>query len=185
MERLSLRLAGFLGHGLTSIHCEGSRGGSKKILPLASLTCTAFGASSLVSVSRAAISALASLTSLLVGHDEDAVPLLLRLAKQVLLAALPEGARGTVVRPPLDELLEDDLRLSEEIAARKARNLLAARPAHSTSCRFSAMRTPFTRTMLRLTSSWFVISASTNRRRDSRGKTNSSASEEPAGFASS
>src|SRR5947209_19065229 len=49
---------------------------------------------------------------LLVGHDEHAVPVGFGLVEQVILAALPESARGAVVRPALQQFLENYLGLA-------------------------------------------------------------------------
>src|SRR5713226_5285771 len=50
--------------------------------------------------------------SLLVGHDEDAVPIRFGLLEQIFLAALPEGARRAVVWPALEQAFEDHLGLA-------------------------------------------------------------------------
>src|SRR2546422_6180349 len=49
---------------------------------------------------------------LLVGHDEHAVPVGFGLVEQVVLAALPESARGAIVRPALQQFLENYLGLA-------------------------------------------------------------------------
>src|SRR2546422_3489764 len=49
---------------------------------------------------------------LLVGHDEHAVPVGFGLVEQVVLAALPESARGAIVRPALQQFLENYLGLT-------------------------------------------------------------------------
>src|SRR2546426_2059110 len=43
---------------------------------------------------------------LLVGHDDHAVPVRFGLLEHVFLAALPESARGAVVRPTFQQSLE-------------------------------------------------------------------------------
>src|SRR5713101_8300954 len=50
--------------------------------------------------------------SLLVGHDEDAVPIRFGLLEQIFLAALPEGARRAVVWPALEQAFEYHLGLA-------------------------------------------------------------------------
>src|SRR2546425_13303154 len=49
---------------------------------------------------------------LLGGNDEHAVPVGFGLVEQVFLAALPESARGAVVRPALQQFLENYLGLA-------------------------------------------------------------------------
>src|SRR2546425_1001585 len=49
------------------------------------------------------------LLALFVRHGEDAVPAGRRLVEEILLAAFPVGARGPVVRPIFQHLLEHRL----------------------------------------------------------------------------
>src|SRR5712692_10723145 len=81
--------------------------------------------------------------SLLVGHNEDAVPIRFGLLEQVFLAALPEGARRAVVGPTLEQAFEYHLGLAP------VAKLVAGAPASKHLPPFGQLAGPVARRLLK------------------------------------
>src|SRR5229473_2220243 len=82
--------------------------------------------------------------SLLVGHDEDAVPIRFWLLEQIFLAALPEGARRAVVGPALEQAFEHHLGLAP------LAELVASAPASKHLPPLGQLAGPIARRLLKL-----------------------------------